>query len=130
MKLGKIVRRLVDHLVSGMIEGTVERARTSAAESVDDVRRAPERIAGFSGASSRTSAALKSVLRKVVYQSDMVVEERSEWTRKIAQLFAFFIAIVSQKGPLHIQPIAQIAKPVAASHHGERGRGNFQAGAD
>jgi dGTPase len=91
IQVHEIVRRLVDHLVSGLIAGTVERAAKSGAGCPDDVRRAPERIAVFSTESSRSSAALKAVLRKVVYQSDMVVEERSESTRKIARLFAFLM---------------------------------------
>jgi len=92
IQVHEIVRRLVDQLVSGLIAGTVERARKSGVECTDDVRRTPERIAGFTSASRQSSAALKSVLRKLVYQSEMVVEERSEWTRKIGELFAFLMA--------------------------------------
>jgi dGTPase len=91
VQVHEIVRRLVDHLVSGLIAGTVERARKSGAECAEDVRRAPERLAGFSAEASQSSAALKSLLRKLVYHSDMVVEERSEWTRKIGELFALLM---------------------------------------
>ena len=91
VQVHEIVRRLVDHLVSGLIAGTIERAEKSGAASAEDVRRAPERLAGFSAEASQSSAALKSVLRKLVYHSDLVVEERSEWTRKIGELFVLLM---------------------------------------
>jgi dGTPase len=91
IRVHEIVRRLVDHLVSGLIQGTVERAQKSGADSPEDVRLVTERIAGFSPETRDTSAALKSVLRKLVYHSEMVVEERSRWTRKIAEVFDFLM---------------------------------------
>lgn len=89
IRIHEIVRRLVDHLVSGLIEGTSETARSFGLQSCDDVRHAPERIARFSAEAAQTSKALKTVLRRLVYQSEMVMEERSGWTRKIAELFEY-----------------------------------------
>jgi dGTPase len=87
----EIVRRLVDHLVSGVIEGTRDTARMSGIETVEDVRRAGARVATFSAGTQQTTQALKSVLRSRVYQSEMVVAERSRWTRRIAEMFEYLM---------------------------------------
>src|SRR5579871_5044833 len=41
------LRQLVDLLVSGLIDGTVEQARTAGVETVEDVRAFPSRLASF-----------------------------------------------------------------------------------
>jgi len=91
VKVQEIVRRLVDHLVSGLIDGTVREAHRAGVESSDDVRRAPDRIARSSEKVAGTTGALKSVLRRCVYQSDMVVAERQQWTWRIEQMFEFLM---------------------------------------
>jgi dGTPase len=91
IRVHEIVRRLVDHLVSGLIEGTSETARLFELQSCEDVRLARERIARFSAKAGQTSKALKTVLLRHVYQSEMVMEERSGWTRKISDLFEYLM---------------------------------------
>ncbi|HYA16951.1 MAG TPA: dNTP triphosphohydrolase [Bryobacteraceae bacterium] len=63
------VRRLIDDLVSGLIEGTVSAAQEARAGTPDDVRAHPARIARFSGAAKQTSADLKRFLFANVYSS-------------------------------------------------------------
>ena len=92
VRVSEIVRRRVDHLVSGMIEGTVEAASRTDVHNYHDVRQAPGRIARFSAETQGTSLSLKAILRKLVYQSAMVVAERTEWTRRIGELFEFLTA--------------------------------------
>ena len=92
VRVSEIVRRLVDHLVSGLIQGTVDAAARAALRDHADVRQAPERVACFAPEAGATSQALKSILRKLVYQSEMVVAEREEWTRRIAEMFEFLMA--------------------------------------
>ena len=88
VRLLEVVRGLVDHLVSGLIQGTVE-----AAEGVSDVagvRTAP-RLARYTAEAARTNAELKHVLRKHVYSSELVLAERRRSTAKVAELFDFLL---------------------------------------
>jgi dGTPase len=89
VRLHEIVRRLIDWLVSGLIGGTIEAARGIA--DVDAVRQNPVRIACFSTETAAVSQELKTFLRKMVYQSNRLAEDRKESTGLTASLFAFFM---------------------------------------
>ena len=86
------LRQLVDTLVSGLIEGTARRARESRAESVQDVRRVPGRLAAFSEETAQTSRALKRFLFENVYGSAALKEGRERSMAMIGELFQFFLA--------------------------------------
>ena len=86
------LRQLVDTLVSGLIEGTARRARESRAESVQDVRRVPGRLAAFSEETAQTSLALKRFLFENVYGSAALKEGRERSMAMIGELFQFFLA--------------------------------------
>jgi dGTPase len=85
------LRRLVDWLVSGLIEGTTSRVRIAGAACVDDVRGFPRRLAGFMDDAADTSRALKRFLFARVYDSPALREDRSRSTAMIAELFDFFL---------------------------------------
>jgi dGTPase len=86
------VRRLIDLLVSGLIEGTARAAAGSGAGNVDEVRRHPTRIAAFTPESSSANRELKNFLQRHVYSSEALVSERRRSTAMIAELFGFFAA--------------------------------------
>jgi dGTPase len=85
------LRHLVDWLVSGLIEGTVERARSAGAGSVDDVRAFPGRVAGFTDEAAATSRELKRFLFDTVYNSPALGGDRRRSMSMIAELFQFFL---------------------------------------
>jgi dGTPase len=85
------LRHLIDALVSGLIEGTVERARESGAGSADEVRAVPHRLAAFTAEGTRTSRELKQFLFRRVYASHAVGEDRSRSMAMIEELFQFFL---------------------------------------
>jgi dGTPase len=85
------LRHLVDWLVSGLIEGTVARARSAGAATVEDVRSCPDRLAGFTGAAAETSLELKRFLFEKVYNSPALGEDRRRSVAMIAELFQFFL---------------------------------------
>ena len=85
------LRRLIDALVSGLIEGTVARAREAAVENVDDVRAYPRRVAAFTAGAAETSLALKRFLHRKVYASPALVEDRQRSMGRIGDLFGFFL---------------------------------------
>jgi len=85
------LRRLVDLLVSGLIEGTLSAARRSGVESARDVRLQPARIASFTSQAESTARELKSFLHRRVYSAPALVEERRRVRAMIAELFRLFV---------------------------------------
>ncbi len=85
------LRRLIDALVSSLIEGTIARASESSVESVDDVRRLPERLGAFTAEGADTSRLLKQFLHARVYASTELHEGRDRSMAMIAELFQFFL---------------------------------------
>jgi dGTPase len=90
MRFLECQRTLIDVLVSGFVEGTVEAAAQSGVRAVQDVRAQP-RLAKLSSGAQETNAGLKSFLRKRLYYTDVLAGEREIARRRVAELFQFFI---------------------------------------
>lgn len=87
----ELLRRLVDLLVTGLINGTQERARAAGVASFDDVRTLDGRLAAFTAEASGVNAALKRFLHARVYESEWLVAERTRSRAAIASLFQFLL---------------------------------------
>jgi dGTPase len=85
------LRRLVDALVSGLIEGTVRKAAACGPGGVDEVRAFPARVAALTPECGRASAELKRFLYARVYASPELTAERSRSMARIRELFRFFL---------------------------------------
>ncbi|MBL8293801.1 MAG: dNTP triphosphohydrolase [Bryobacterales bacterium] len=85
------LRLLIDWLVTGLIEGTVDAARRSGVESLDDVRRHPQRLARLAPEPSETAAQLKRLLYGSVYNSAALQQEREQSMEQVALLFEYFL---------------------------------------
>lgn len=88
----EVVRGLVDWLVSGFIEGTVEAAARSGVSSASEVRKHPRRLASFTPASQVTNRELKQFLHHQVYYSELMMQERRRSAGMLAELFEFYVA--------------------------------------
>jgi dGTPase len=89
VRVHEIVRALINWLVSGLIAGTIEAAR--GLRNVDEVRQNGTRVVCFSAETATGSQELKNFLRRIVYESDRLTEDRNKSTGLIATLFEFFI---------------------------------------
>jgi dGTPase len=85
------LRQLVDQLVTGLIQGTLNAAESSGAQSFEDVRVHPGRLAQFTVEAAQTSRELKRFLHARVYASDAVSGDRRQSTERIGELFRFFL---------------------------------------
>ena len=85
------LRHLVDTLTSGLIEGTIDRARAAGVADFEDVRRHPGRLAAFTAQAAETSVALKRFLYGKVYASPSLGDDRSRSMGMIRELFRFFL---------------------------------------
>lgn len=90
IRFNETLRRLIDSLVTGLIDGTRSAVIQAAVENVDDVRRCPARLAALTGEASATSAALKRFLRENVYFSAPLTVERARSAGMISDLFGYF----------------------------------------
>lgn len=108
LRLLEVVRGLVDHLVSGLINGTLQASEGIA--DLDGVRQAPARLARYTDDAAATNAQLKQVLRAHVYNSDMVLAERRESTSKIAELFEFFMEHPEALPSAYVEDTADLSR--------------------
>jgi len=85
------LRKLVDRLVSGLIEGTVGQARDAGIETPGDVRAFSPRLAAFTSETAETSRQLKRFLFARVYSAPELAEARGRSVAMIGELFQFFL---------------------------------------
>lgn len=91
LKFNEALRRLLDCLATDLIENTREQAERAGAQSVEDVRHSPHRLAGFSQAVAAENATLKKFLFDRLYNHPAIVMDRQRSVEALAQLFAFYM---------------------------------------
>jgi len=85
------IRHLIDSLVSGIIEGTVNAAAELRVASVDDVRQSPSRVARFTAEARETSLGLKRFLYREVYASKALAEDRRTSIEQLDRIFEYLM---------------------------------------
>ena len=86
------LRRLIDALVSGLVDGTAAGAARTGVPDAEAVRHLPGRLAAFTGDSADASRALKEFLFARVYSAPALAEDRRRSVSMIADLFGYFTA--------------------------------------
>jgi dGTPase len=92
LKFNEALKHIFDRLATDLIENTRRQVQASGVETVDDVRRQPKRLAGFSSAAVIGNNALKQFLAARVYSDPAIVEERERSVAALDALFSFFLA--------------------------------------
>jgi len=111
LKFNEAAKRVLDHLATGLIENTRSAIAASGVQSVEDVRRVPRRLAGFSASLAAENAVLKKFLLKHLYDNPAIVGDRERSVDALAQLFNFYVerpdampkayAELAQRSPKH-----------------------------
>jgi dGTPase len=91
LKFNEAVKRVLDHLATGLIENTRSVVAASGVQSVDDVRHAPRRLAGFSASLAAENGVLKKFLLARLYDNPAIVGDRERSVEALAQLFDFYL---------------------------------------
>jgi dGTPase len=91
LKFNAALRVVVDHLVTDLINATQQRVLASGAATVDDIRSAPGRLAGFSEAFAESNAQLKRFLFKHIYNDPAITEDRDRSVRCVEELFLYYL---------------------------------------
>lgn len=85
------LRLLIDGLVTGLVQGTVAAVDHAGVESLDEVRRFPQRLARLAPQPQETAAQLKRLLYDRVYNSPALQRERDRSMSQVAGLFGYFL---------------------------------------
>jgi dGTPase len=86
----EIIRTIINLLVSDLIDCTEKKLEEKNIHSYMDVKRAPERVAGFSENVSRANEELKRFLRHNLYQNYLVRRVSLKSQKVISDLFSIY----------------------------------------
>ena len=91
LKFNAALRLVLDQLATDLIDTTQQRVLASGAATVDDIRSAPRRLAGFSEALAERNAELKRFLFKHIYNHPAITEDRDRSIRCLEELFLYYL---------------------------------------
>ena len=106
LKFNQALRHVLDYLATDLIENTRRQVEASGAQTVEDIRRLPGRIAGFSGDVARENGALKRFLHQHLYSQPAIAEERERSVAALDDLFRLFMEHPDRM-PKHFAEMAQ-----------------------
>jgi dGTPase len=82
---------MLNHLVTDLLENTRRRLQVSGVQTVDEIRRHPERLAGFSPAVDAERAQMKQFLYRNLYHSESLRPQKADGEKIINDLFSYWI---------------------------------------
>jgi dGTPase len=101
LKFNEALRRTVDFLASDLIDKTRRNVESAGAASVEDIRHAPKRLAGFSSETAEHNASLKRFLFKNIYNHPAITEDRDDSVRCLEELFVHYLDSPGSMPPSH-----------------------------
>jgi len=102
LKFNEVLKRLMDTLVTDLIEATQERLKRMKVRTVNDVRAAPSRLVGPSPVLSRTTQSLKTFLRENLYTHRDIYAERRKIVQCVEQMFEFYMKHPRRLPPFYV----------------------------
>jgi dGTPase len=91
LKFNETLKRVLDHLVSDLIENSRKQIDRAAVKSVDEVRLSPGRLMSFSEEAEQERRQIKEFLYANVYYSPAQERDKKQAEQVIAEMFSFFI---------------------------------------
>jgi dGTPase len=101
IRFWEIQRHLMNVLVSGLVQGTVEAANAAGVGNVADVRALGHRLARMTPAAEAINAQMRSLLVTRVYSYAQLIEDRSAAVDKLRLLFEYFLEHPERMAPGH-----------------------------
>jgi dGTPase len=92
LKFNEALKHVLDQLVTDLIETTKGRVRDSGIATVEELRRLPKRIAGFSDTFGARNAELKRFLFTNIYDRPEITEDRDRSVHCLEALFRYYLA--------------------------------------
>jgi dGTPase len=91
LKFNEALKRVLNWLATDLIETTREHVTRSGAQSSEEIRRAPRRLAGFSEGAARGNQQLKRFLFTHIYNNAAITVDRDRSVQCLAELFAYYL---------------------------------------
>lgn len=92
LRFYEAVRLFLDFLASDLVFYTRNRLQQSGISSVQDIRKAPQRLAGFSEGTASDNASLKQFLFAHIYNHPAITDDRDRSVKCLEELFSFYLA--------------------------------------
>jgi len=106
LKFNEALKRVLDRFATDLIENTRRQVEASDVETMDDVRRSPARLAGFTPQVAEQNASLKRFLFARVYSQPAIAEDRERGVQALDALFRLFLEHPDRM-PKHYAELAQ-----------------------
>jgi dGTPase len=91
LRFWEVQRQLMNLLIGGLIQGTLEAAMHSKARGVEDLRGLNERIARLSPETAELNGQLKQLLATRAYSCSRLLADRNDALKKVQALFEFLV---------------------------------------
>jgi dGTPase len=91
LMFNEALKRMLNHLVTDLIENTRRRLQDSGVQSFEDIRRQPERLASFSPDTDAERAQAKRFLNQNLYLSESLLPQKADGEKIVRDLFAYWI---------------------------------------
>jgi dGTPase len=90
-KFSEAIKQILDQLATDLIENTRAQVQAARANSVEDIRQAPRRLAVFSESKAAISKSMKQFLSRRLYNHPAIVEERDRSVEALERLFGHYM---------------------------------------
>lgn len=91
LMFNEALKRMLNHLVTDLIENTRRRVRDSGVLSVGDIRHQPERLVAFSPGTDAERAQVKQFLNQKLYHNESLLPQKADGEKIIRDLFRYWI---------------------------------------
>jgi dGTPase len=91
LKFNEAAKRVLDYFATGLIENTRSTIAASGVRNVEEVRRAPRRLAGFNASLAAENSTFKKFLHARLYNHPAIVGDRERSVEALGQLFDFYM---------------------------------------
>ena len=91
MKFNEALKRLLNRFVDDLIRNTQKRVSQARIQTLDDVRKQPDRLAAFSAEVEAERKQNKTFLYENLYYSPSLSDEKDDAERIVRDLFAFWV---------------------------------------
>ncbi len=91
LKFNEALKRMLNHLVTDLIENTRHRLQASGVQTVEEIRHHPERLASFSRATDEERAQAKQFLSQNLYHSESLRPQKADGEKIVNDLFGYWM---------------------------------------
>jgi dGTPase len=107
LKFNESLKRVLDRLVSDLIDHSRAQIAHAKVDSVEAVRHHPRRLVSFSPEADRQRLQLKDFLYQTVYFSPVIRADKEQGEQVIAELFEFFMHTPGELPPSYQEKMQQ-----------------------